>query len=153
MAVAANAEYAMVEVEGEYLIFADALRKQVGLGDNPVVGKIMGKELVGVEYEPLFNPHEFGVERQRFASGNELKVQKPVKKLVYHAIAADFVSMEDGTGIVHIAPAYGEDDYQAGQEHGLDFVHNVDLQGKIIGSYPFSPVNSLRPPTRSSWMI
>jgi isoleucyl-tRNA synthetase len=138
VAVAAKSEYAMVEVEGEYLIFADALRKQVGLGDNPVVGKIMGSELVGVEYEPLFNPHEFGVERERFTTGNELKVQKPVKSLVYHAIAADFVSMEDGTGIVHIAPAYGEDDYKVGQEHGLDFVHNVDLQGKIIGSYPFA---------------
>jgi isoleucyl-tRNA synthetase len=138
VAVAADAEYAMVEVEGEYLIFADALRKQVGLGDNPVIEKIAGKELVGVEYEPLFNPHEFGVERERFSSGNELKVQKAVKKLVYHAIAADFVSMEDGTGIVHIAPAYGEDDYRVGQEQGLDFVHNVDLQGKIIGSYPFA---------------
>jgi len=135
VAVAANAEYAVIEVEGEYLIFADALRKQVGLGDNPAIEKIMGKELVGVEYEPLFNPHEFGVERQRFTSGNELKIQKSVKNLVYHAIAADFVSMEDGTGIVHIAPAYGEDDYQVGQENGLDFVHNVDLQGKIIGSY------------------
>ena len=138
VAVAAKSEYAMVEVEGEYLIFADALRKQVGLGDNPVVGKIMGSELVGVEYEPLFNPHEFGVERERFTTGNELKVQKPVKNLVYHVIAADFVSMEDGTGIVHIAPAYGEDDYKVGQENGLDFVHNVDLQGKIIGSYPFA---------------
>ena len=138
VAVAANVEYAMVEVEGEYLIFADALRKQVGLGDNPVIEKILGKELVRVEYEPLFNPHDFNVERWCFASGNELKVQKPVKKLVYHAIAADFVSMEDGTGIVHIAPAYGEDDYQAGQEHRLDFVHNVDLQGKIIGKYPFA---------------
>ena len=138
VAVAADAEYAVVEVGDEYLIFADALRKQVGLGDNPVMEKITGKELVGVEYEPLFNPHEFGVERRRFTSGNELKVQKPMKKLVYHAIATDFVSMEDGTGIVHIAPAYGEDDYQAGQENGLDFVHNVDLQGKIIGSYPFA---------------
>ena len=138
VAVAASVEYAMVEVEGEYIIFADALRNKVGLGENPVVGKIVGKELVGVEYEPLFNPHEFGVERRRFTSGNELKLQKPVKSLVYHVIAADFVSMEDGTGIVHIAPAYGEDDYQAGQEHGLDLVHNVDLQGKIIGSYPFA---------------
>ena len=138
VAVAANSEYAMVEVDGEYLIFADALRQKVGLGDNPVIEKIMGKDLVGVEYEPLFNPHDFGVERERFSSGNELKVQKPEKKLVYHTIAADFVSMEDGTGIVHIAPAYGEDDYKAGQENGLDFVHNVDLQGKIIGSYPFA---------------
>jgi isoleucyl-tRNA synthetase len=138
VAVAANVEYAMVEVEGEYLIFADARRQAVGLGDNNVIGTITGKELVGVEYEPLFNPHEFGVDRERFTSGNQLTLQKPLKSLVYHVIAADFVSMEDGTGIVHIAPAYGEDDYQAGQENGLDFVHNVDLQGKIIGNYPFA---------------
>jgi isoleucyl-tRNA synthetase len=138
VAVSAKSEYAIIEHEGEYLIFADALRNQVGLGEDPVVATIMGNELVGVEYEPLFNPHEFGVERERFTSGNALTVQKLVKSLVYHVIAADFVSMEDGTGIVHIAPAYGEDDYQAGQENGLDFVHNVDLQGKIIGSYPFA---------------
>ena len=138
VAVSAQSDYAMIEHEGEYLIFADALRKQIGLADNPVVATIKGSELVGVEYEPLFNPHEFGVERERFTSGNALTIQKPVKSLVYHVIAAAFVSMEDGTGIVHIAPAYGEDDYQAGQENGLDFVHNVDLQGKIIGSYPFA---------------
>ncbi len=46
--------------------------------------------------------------------------------------------MEDGTGIVHIAPAYGELDYEAGQANGLDFVHMVDLQGKVIGNYRFS---------------
>ena len=138
VAVAAKIEYAMVEEEGEYLIFADARRQAVGLGDNTVIATITGKELVGVEYEPLFNPHEFGVDRERFTSGNELTLQRPMKSLVYHVIAADFVSMEDGTGIVHIAPAYGEDDYQAGQENGLDFVHNVDLQGKIIGNYPFA---------------
>ena len=46
--------------------------------------------------------------------------------------------MEDGTGIVHVAPAYGEADYQAGQENGLDFVHMVNLQGLIMGSYPFA---------------
>jgi isoleucyl-tRNA synthetase len=46
--------------------------------------------------------------------------------------------MGEGAGIVHIAPAYGEVDYEAGIENALDFVHPVDLQGKITGSYPFS---------------
>jgi len=59
VAVAANVEYAMIEVEGEYLIFADARRQAVGPRDNTVIATITGKELVGVEYEPLFNPHEF----------------------------------------------------------------------------------------------
>jgi len=138
VAVGANMEYALVEHDGEYLIFADARRQALGLEENTVIATIPGKDLVGVEYEPLFNPHEFGVERERFTSGNELKLQKPLMSLVYHVISAGFVSMEDGTGIVHIAPAYGEDDYQAGQENGLDFVHNVDLQGKITGNYPFA---------------
>jgi isoleucyl-tRNA synthetase len=46
--------------------------------------------------------------------------------------------MASGTGIVHTAPAYGEVDYEVGREEGLDFVHTVDLQGKVIGSYPFA---------------
>jgi len=60
------------------------------------------------------------------------------KELTYRVIATDFVSMEDGTGIVHMAPAYGEVDYEAGKEQGLDLVHTVDLQGNVIGSYPFA---------------
>ncbi|MDP2920011.1 MAG: isoleucine--tRNA ligase [Dehalococcoidia bacterium] len=138
LAVAADAEYVVLEHEGEYLIFADALRGQVGLGTNPVVERLSGKELVGVEYEPLFNPHDFGIERRRFETRSDLVVQKPDKDLVYRVIATDFVSMEDGTGIVHSAPAYGEVDFQAGQEKSLDFVHTVDLQGNITGTYPFT---------------
>ncbi|MEE8205051.1 MAG: class I tRNA ligase family protein, partial [Dehalococcoidales bacterium] len=56
----------------------------------------------------------------------------------YPIIATDFVSMEEGTGIVHVAPAYGEVDYEAGQANDLDVVHHVDLQGKITGNYPFA---------------
>ena len=138
LAVAADAEYAVVEADNEYLILADALREQVGLGDNKVVMKVEGSYLVGAEYEPLFNPHEFGVERRRFQSGAELLPQKPDQNLTYRAIATDFVSMEDGTGIVHVAPAFGEVDFEAGKEQGLDFVQQVDLQGNITGNYSFS---------------
>jgi isoleucyl-tRNA synthetase len=138
LAVAPDAEYAIVEVDDEYLILAEALRGQAGLGDYEVAAKVKGKDLVGVNYEPLFNPHDFGVERQRFQENSALKSQKADKKLTYGVIAGGFVSMEEGTGIVHIAPAYGEVDYEAGIENGLDFVHTVDLQGNIIGNYPFS---------------
>jgi isoleucyl-tRNA synthetase len=136
LAVNDEAEYSVVEVDGEYLILASVLLEQVGLGSYKVVGKIWGDELVGAEYEPLFNPHEFGVERRRMSSG--LPLQEADKKLTYHVIATDFVSLEEGTGIVHMAPAYGEVDYEAGMENGLDFVHTVDLQGMVIGNYPFS---------------
>jgi len=147
LAVAANAEYTVVDTGNEYLILADALRDRVGLGDCEVIDKLMGSELVGLRYEPLFNPHDYGIERQRFVTisdetaGNEyieLQRQEPDKQLTYRVIATDFVSLEDGTGIVHEAPAYGDVDFEAGKKVGVDFVHMVDLQGKIIGNYPFS---------------
>jgi isoleucyl-tRNA synthetase len=138
LAVAADAYYAVVEVGDECLIFADVLRLQVGLENNRVVDTLKGKELVGLEYEPLFSPHDFGIERRRFETKTDLVVQKPVGDLSYSVIATDFVSMDDGTGIVHVAPAYGEVDFGAGQEYGLDFVHMVDLQGNVTGSYPFA---------------
>jgi isoleucyl-tRNA synthetase len=138
LAVASEAEYAVVESDKEYLIMASALLAAVGLDGYRVVSKVEGKELVGIRYEPLFNPHSFGVERRQFQENSELQSQEADNKLAYRVIAGDFVSMEDGTGIVHIAPAYGEVDYEAGKEQGLDFVHTVDLQGKIIGTYEFA---------------
>jgi len=138
LAVAPDAEYVIVEVENEYLILASARQEIVGLGEAPVVAKIRGSDLQDLEYKPLFNPHEFKIERLRFQAISELQLQELDKNLTYPVIATDFVSMEDGTGIVHIAPSYGEVDYEAGQDNDLDFVHMVDLQGNIIGNYPFS---------------
>jgi len=147
LAVDAGAEYVVVETGKEFLILASALVISVGLEEAKVAARLEGKELVGLRYEPLINPHEFGIERQRFvtvrdeATGNEyteLKPQEPDRDLTYRVIATDFVSMEDGTGIVHEAPAYGDVDYEAGKEHGVDFIHTVDLQGNVIGNYPFS---------------
>jgi isoleucyl-tRNA synthetase len=141
LAVAADAEYSVVEVDNECLILASALLEPVGLGDAKVVERLKGSDLAtitGVNYEPLFNPHEYGVERRKSQGNSELQSQEVENELTYRVIAGDFVSMEDGTGIVHIAPAYGEIDYQVGESEGLDFVHQVDLQGRIIGNYPFS---------------
>jgi len=141
LAVAPDANYAVVEVDNEYLILAEALRERAGLGSYKIVAIVKGSRLsylVKAEYEPLFNPHDFGVERQRFQWQSDLVLQEPDDNLTYRVIAGDFVSMEEGTGIVHIAPTYGEVDYQAGEDNGLDFVHMVDLRGKITGNYPFS---------------
>jgi isoleucyl-tRNA synthetase len=138
LAVAADAEYAVVEFDDEYLILASALLGASNLADAAIVTYVRGADLVGIKYEPLFNPHQFGIERRRFQERSQLSEQAPDEKLTYRVIATDFVSMEDGTGIVHMAPAYGEVDYEAGQEQGLDFVHTVDLQGRVIGNYPFS---------------
>jgi len=144
LAVAADAEYVIVEVDNEYIIMADPLRALVGLGDMPVMEKVSGSDLVDLRYEPLFNPSEFNVPIARMdvlkKSGEPSSdiIWKEGGILNYPVIATDFVSLEEGTGIVHIAPAYGEVDYQAGLDNLLDFVHMVNLQGKIIGTYPFA---------------
>ena len=138
LAVAPDAEYVLLEGNEEYLIMAARLVPAVGLEEYNEVRKLEGKKLVGTAYQPLFNPHEFDVERLKFQKGGALTSQKPEKDLAYKVISGDFVTMEDGTGIVHVAPAFGEVDYEAGKEWGLDFVQQVDLQGNITGSYPFA---------------
>ncbi|MFC1955600.1 isoleucine--tRNA ligase [Chloroflexota bacterium] len=147
LAVSTDAEYVVIEADDEYLIMASALLETVGFDDQQIVERMDGVELVDLRYEPLFNPHDFGIERQRFVTVNdeatgteyvELQRQEPDTNLTYRVIATDFVSLEDGTGIVHEAPAYGDVDFEAGKKLGADFVHMVDLQGKITGRYPFS---------------
>jgi isoleucyl-tRNA synthetase len=141
LAVDADAEYVLVNVSDENLILASARLNYIGLDDCEVLLRLKGSDLAtitGVNYEPLYNPHQFGVERQRFQENSALKSQLADKKLTYQVIATDFVSLDEGTGVVHMAPAYGEVDYEAGIENNLDFVHTVDLQGKVTGTYPFA---------------
>jgi isoleucyl-tRNA synthetase len=138
LAVASKADYAVIGVGDEYIIVADTLRERLGLADNNLLEKFSGNQLVGIEYQPLFNPHDYCIERRRFQGKSEIALQKSRKDLTYRVISTDFVSMEEGTGIVHIAPAFGEVDYEAGIANHLDFVNSVDMQGKITGSYPFS---------------
>jgi len=144
LAVDADAEYAIVEVNDEYLILASACLETAGLSDASVIAKVKGSDLADLRYEPLFNPLDFGIPVARMdvlkGTGEPSSdiIWKKGGVLNYPVIATDFVSMDEGTGIVHMAPAYGEVDYEAGMEHGLDFVHTVDLQGVVTGSYPFS---------------
>jgi isoleucyl-tRNA synthetase len=146
LAISAGSKYAIVETTEGLVIMADELRGKVGLGENIVKANIKGDELIGTRYEPLYNPHKFGVERRRptllkcadGAERKEYQVQAADENLTYPVIATDFVTMEDGTGIVHVAPAFGEVDFDAGLENNLDFVQQVDLQGKLIGTYSFA---------------
>ncbi|MFC2069579.1 isoleucine--tRNA ligase [Chloroflexota bacterium] len=140
LAVAPDDDYSIIELDNEYLVLAKVLRDSIELGEYPVVKTVKGYFFTrwATRYEPLFNPHRFDMERLRFVKGSELQSQEPDDNLTYPVIGGDFVSMEDGTGIVHIAPAYGEIDYEAGQVNHLDFVHQVDLKGNLIGNYPFS---------------
>ena len=116
LAIASDAEYAVVEVDNEYLILASARQEQVGLVDAPAIAKVKGKDLVGVHYEPLYKVDIFSS-----------KEDKPA----YRIIVGDFVSMEDGTGIVHIAPAYGEIDFEVGEKENLPLVHSVNIDGLV----------------------
>jgi len=144
LAVASDAEYAIMEVDNEYLILASVCLEAVGLSDDSIIAKVKGSDLVDLRYEPLFNPKEFkvpvatmGILRETGGPSSDI-IWKKGGILNYPVIATDFVSMEDGTGIVHMAPAYGEVDYEAGIKNVLDFVHTVDLQGRVIGTYPFA---------------
>ena len=138
LAVAPDAEYVLAESDTDYLILANALLGVLEPRKYEAMERVRGSDVVGVAYEPLFNPHHFGVDRQRFHNQAQLQTEESDEELTYRVIAGDFVSMEDGTGIVHVAPAYGEVDYEVGQTESLDFVHTVDLQGNITGNYPFS---------------
>jgi isoleucyl-tRNA synthetase len=146
LAVAPEAKYSVMEGGSDYLILASALVEKVGLEGYKEVATVAGEDLVRLEYEPLFNPHEFGVERRRFdvraAEENlsyEMLTLQPVNTdLTYCVVSGDFVSMEEGTGIVHIAPAFGEVDFEAGKDNNLDFVQPVDLDGKMTGTYRFA---------------
>ncbi len=140
LAVSAASDYSVVEVDGEYIIMATALLGTVGLADNTVVLKLKGSQLAGITYQPLYNPHQYGVDRLCFKNpgSSELELQPADENLTYRVWETNFVSMEDGTGIVHMAPAFGEVDFEAGMQNCMDFVQPVDLQGKMTGDYSFS---------------
>ncbi len=144
LAVSADAEYSIVELDNEYLILSSARMGQAGLDNMSAIAKVKGIDLVDLRYEPLFNPNDYGITVQTMTLLNKKGrpsadiIWKQGGYLKYPVITTGFVTMEDGTGVVHIAPAYGEADYQAGLDNVLDFVHPVNLEGKITGSYPFS---------------
>ena len=83
-----------------------------------LIGRLKGKDLLGLEYEPLFDYYS-----QKEDLENKEKGWK-----IY---AGDFVSTEEGTGIVHIAPAFGDDDMKLGQKHDLPFVQHVKMSGRF----------------------
>jgi len=83
-----------------------------------IIKELKGRALVDLEYEPLFD---------YYSSQEELENRENGWKIY----AGDFVSTEDGTGVVHIAPAFGDDDMKMGQEHKLPFVQHVKMSGRF----------------------
>ncbi len=116
LAVSEKLEYGMYEFNGDKLVLATKLAAKVLGEELEPVQKLKGSELVGKEYEPLIETIP-ATERK----GGTYKVH-----------GAEFVSDEDGTGIVHIAPAYGEDDYALGTAEDVDFIDVLDENGYYL---------------------
>ena len=141
LAVDSNAEYVLAEVEEEYLIVAAALAEKALGTEYRVVATLKGRDLVDLTYEPLYDPTEWGVQAMWFdpsRNGRLTAVDDPQSvDMAYTVLAADFVSMEDGTRIVHIAPAFGGEDFDMGKEKGLLFLQPVDLRGRLAEGSPW----------------
>ncbi|MGB5812323.1 MAG: isoleucine--tRNA ligase [Polyangiales bacterium] len=112
LAVDAKTVYATVEIEGgERLIVAEALVSNV-LGDEAaILSRRKGADLIGMKYEPPF----------RYA--------EPTGGPAFEVVDADFVSLESGTGLVHLAPAFGEDDFRVCKARGMGFLQLVEPDG------------------------
>ena len=115
LAINPELEYVKVKLNEDYLILAkDLVGKALtdekhNLLDYKIIDSFSGKKLIGMSYEPLFGDR----------GDNAHKIW-----------AADYVTTDSGTGIVHIAPAYGEEDFDLAQKNGIPVVHVLDAYGK-----------------------
>ncbi|MFK7918323.1 MAG: isoleucine--tRNA ligase [Ilumatobacter sp.] len=117
LAVGPDIDYAILELDGERYIIAEALvgAHEAEFGEATQVGSYKGTDLVGQRYAPLFpyfaDTELFGTEQ------------------AFQVLSADFVSVEDGTGIVHMAPGFGEDDQIVSNAAGIPTLCPMDEQG------------------------
>ena len=116
LAVGADVEYGVYELNGTRYVLATARREayERELSGSMQVGTLRGSELVGRRYAPLF---PYFSDR---AEGGAFRV-----------LAGDFVTTEDGTGVVHLAPGFGEDDQRVCAEAGIELVVPVDSRGRF----------------------
>ena len=123
LAVGLDIDYAVMEENGQKYILAEALlgRYKKQLEKAVKVGSLKGKDLVGLGYEPMF------------PNFKQLK-----EKGAFRVLSGEFVSTEDGTGIVHIAPGFGQDDFEACRAYDENFpiVCPVDEAGKFTAEVP-----------------
>jgi isoleucyl-tRNA synthetase len=136
LAVGADIDYVKVRVnkasdkanakEGEVLIVAEALQKKAMRNESTVLAKLKGRDLVGKSYKPLFP----GAVDATAAGPNG------VPRKAFQVVAGDFVTTEDGTGVVHTAVMYGEDDFRLGMQEGLPARHTVGLDGNFMAHVP-----------------
>ena len=111
-----NFDYVLIETEDEKLILAKE-RLEVIDEDFEIKKEMEGKDLKGLKYEPLY-PYMKEADPEGIEN-------------CFQVYLADFVTLEEGTGIVHTAVMYGEDDFELGKEKNLPFFHLVDEEGKF----------------------
>jgi isoleucyl-tRNA synthetase len=114
LAVGPKVEYAKVrDVSGDILYLATARLEAALRPGYEVLEKLSANDLVGLHYEPLYSFF-------------------PVEEDYAYVVAADYVSTEDGTGIVHIAPAFGAEDMAVGRTHGLPLIMTINASGEFL---------------------
>ncbi len=115
LAINKDETYVKVKKGDSNLILAKALAEKVLKEDFEIIEEFSGEKLLGKQYKPLFD----------YYVGSDLENIQNAWKIY----SADFVTMEDGTGVVHIAPAFGEDDLNLGKENNLPFIQHVKTDG------------------------
>ncbi len=132
LAVAPDKPYVKIKIDEEFFYLAEA---RLGIIEKPyeVVETLMGADMSGWEYEPLYTYLDIG------------------DKKAHYVAAGDFVSMEDGTGVVHTAAMYGEDDFQLALKLDLPLVDMLDDQGKFL---PFvEPLSGVFFKKSEAWVL
>ena len=121
LAVAPDADYVVMEGDGQLWILAEASRERYApeLDGFTLVATLKGADLVGRSYTPLM---PFFADKK--------------KEGAFRVVPADFIEMGEGTGVVHLAPAFGEDDLNVGQKEGLPVVDPVDIEGNFTDLLP-----------------
>lgn len=138
LAVKADAEYGVYDLGDELVVLAAALATKVlGEGARPLT-MVRGEQLVGIAYEPLYRPEALGHGVLRFDDEGRLRPLDPGASTegLRRVITADYVSLEDGSGIVHTAPAFGGEDFEQGKHHRLLFAQPIDLRGMMAEGLP-----------------
>ena len=126
LAVNPDLDYGVYDVDGEKFILALERAKILFEGKKPEKA-FKGKTLIGKKYEPII-----AVADGLFDLGLRGDKGTVFRKDTYSVLPGSFVSADDGTGIVHIAPAYGEDDYALVQDYEIDFVDCLDENGYYL---------------------
>lgn len=120
LCVNADEAYCTVKHDGKKYILAKALIESVLGEDAEILKEYKGSELVGLHYKPLF---DFPVNHKGMDA--------------WRIVSDDYVTLTDGAGIVHLAPAFGEDDARVGKKWGLPFVQLVNNKGELTGGTPW----------------